>query len=136
MYLYRVVSLKGFYRSHILASCLMEAPKGGMGDGIPVLPPWLWPWDLVICSNQPSHLGGSEVKICLQGRRPAFNPQVGKILWRRAWQPTPVFLPEESHGQRSLAGYSPWGRRSWTQLRDQSKPNRSGIRPSHLKTHS
>ena len=32
---------------------------------------------------------------------------VGKILWRRKWQPTPVFLPGESHGQRSLAGYSP-----------------------------
>ena len=29
--------------------------------------------------------------------------------WRRKWQPTPVFLPGESHGQRSLAGYSPWG---------------------------
>ena len=29
--------------------------------------------------------------------------------WRRAWQPTPVFLPGESHGQRSLAGCSPWG---------------------------
>ena len=36
---------------------------------------------------------------------------VGKIPWRRAWQPTPVFLPGESHGQRSLAGYSPWGRK-------------------------
>ena len=35
--------------------------------------------------------------------------QVGKIPWRRKWQPTPVFLPGESHGQRSLAGYSPWG---------------------------
>ena len=34
-----------------------------------------------------------------------------KILWRRKWQPTPVFLPGESHGQRSLAGYSPWGRK-------------------------
>ena len=34
-----------------------------------------------------------------------------KIRWRRAWQPTPVFLPGESHGQRSLAGYSPGGRR-------------------------
>ena len=34
---------------------------------------------------------------------------VGKVLWRRKWQPTPVFLPRESHGQRSLAGYSPWG---------------------------
>ena len=33
----------------------------------------------------------------------------GKIAWRRAWQPTPVFLPGESHGQRSLVGYGPWG---------------------------
>ena len=34
---------------------------------------------------------------------------VGKTPWRRAWQPTPVFLPGEFHGQRSLAGYGPWG---------------------------
>ena len=34
---------------------------------------------------------------------------VRKIPWRRAWQPTPVLLPGESHGQRRLAGYSPWG---------------------------
>jgi len=38
-----------------------------------------------------------------------FDPWVGKIPWRRAWQPTPVFFPGESHRQRSLAGYSPWG---------------------------
>ena len=36
------------------------------------------------------------------------GPWVGKIPWRRAWQPTPVFLPGESHGQGSLVGYSPW----------------------------
>ena len=40
-----------------------------------------------------------------------FDPWVGKILWQGAWQPTPVFLPGESHGQRGLAGYSPWGRK-------------------------
>ena len=34
---------------------------------------------------------------------------LGKIPWRRKWQPAPVFLPGKSHGQRSLAGYSPWG---------------------------
>ena len=34
---------------------------------------------------------------------------VGKVPWRRAWPPTPVFFPGESHAQRSLAGYSPWG---------------------------
>ena len=37
-----------------------------------------------------------------------FDPWVGKLPWRRKWQPTPVFLPGEFHGQRSLAGYSPW----------------------------
>jgi len=36
-----------------------------------------------------------------------FDPWVEKILWRRAWQPTPVFLLGEPHGQRSLVGYSP-----------------------------
>ena len=44
-----------------------------------------------------------------QCRRCGFNPRVGKIPWIRKWQPTPVFLPGKSHGQRSLAGYSPWG---------------------------
>ena len=38
-----------------------------------------------------------------------FNPWVGKIPWRRKWQPTPVLLPGKSHGQRSLVGNSPWG---------------------------
>ena len=42
-------------------------------------------------------------------RKQGFDPWVRKILWRRAWEPTLVFLPRESHGQRSLAGYSPRG---------------------------
>ena len=41
--------------------------------------------------------------------RPGLNRWVGKIPWRRAWQPTPVFLPWESHRQRSLVDYSTWG---------------------------
>ena len=44
-----------------------------------------------------------------QCRRRGFDPSVGKIAWRRKWQPTPVFWPEESHGHRSLVGYSPRG---------------------------
>ena len=47
--------------------------------------------------------------ICLQGGRPGFDPWVEKIHWRRKWQPTPEFLPGESHGRRSLVGYSPRG---------------------------
>ena len=48
-----------------------------------------------------------------QDRRLGFHPWVGKIPWRWKWQwqPTPVFLPGKSYGQRSLAGYSPRGRR-------------------------
>ena len=54
--------------------------------------------------------GGSEDKesACNAGD-PAFNPWGGKIPWRRKYQPTPVFLPGEFHGQRSLVGNSPWG---------------------------
>ena len=46
---------------------------------------------------------------CRRHKRLRFDSWVGKIPWRRKWQPTPVFLPGESHGQRSLAGYSAWG---------------------------
>ena len=46
---------------------------------------------------------------CRKQKRPGFDPWVGKTPWRRKWQPTPAFLPGESHGQRSLAGYSPLG---------------------------
>ena len=48
---------------------------------------------------------------CRRGKRCGFDPWIGKIPWRRAWQPTAVFLPEEFHGQRSLVAYSPWGRK-------------------------
>ena len=54
----------------------------------------------------------------LSGKDPAcqhrgceFDPWIMKIPWRRNWIPTPVFLPGNSHGQRSLVGYSPWGQR-------------------------
>ena len=45
---------------------------------------------------------------CGRYRRHWFNSWVRKIPWRREWQPTPVFLPEATHGQRSLSSYSPW----------------------------
>ena len=43
--------------------------------------------------------------------RDQFNPWVRKIPWRRAWHLTPVFFPGEFHVQKSLVGYSPWGRK-------------------------
>ena len=51
-------------------------------------------------------------------RRHRFYPWVRKISWRKAWQPTPLFLPGESHGQRSLAGYSPQGHKELETLNE------------------
>ena len=54
--------------------------------------------------------GGSDCKKSVSNAGdPGLIPRSGRPPWRRKWQPTPVFLPAESHGQRSLAGYSPWG---------------------------
>ena len=54
---------------------------------------------VLVIKNLPANAKNTE--------RLRLQPWVGKILWRRVWQPTPVFLPEESHAQRSLEGYSP-----------------------------
>ena len=79
-------SLSGSYKEHL--PCLKL-----------VLAQWQW-------------LGGKEpTSQCRRHRRCGFDPWAGKIPWRRKWQPTPVFLPGESHGGRSLVGYSPWGHR-------------------------
>ena len=48
---------------------------------------------------------------CGRHKRRGFQPWVGKIPWRRAWKPVPVFLPGESQGQRNLMGYRPRGHR-------------------------
>ena len=57
----------------------------------------------LVVKNRPANLGDS--------KRHKFDTWVRKIPWRRAWQPTPEFLPGESHGQRHLVGYSQWGRK-------------------------
>ena len=48
-------------------------------------------------------------RICLQCRRPGFDPWDEKVPWKREWHPTPIFLAGEFHGQGSLVSYSPWG---------------------------
>ena len=60
---------------------------------------WGFPGGSVV-KNPPASAGDGQMQ---------FDPWVGKIPWRRAWQPTPVFLPRKFLGQRSLVGYSPWG---------------------------
>ena len=66
----------------------------------------------VFCNSRPTLFpGGVSDKEpacqCRRCKRHGFDPWAGKIPWRKAWQHTPVFLIGESHGQRSLAGYSP-----------------------------
>ena len=55
--------------------------------------------------------GRTDKESTCQHRRPGFDSWIRRIPWSRKWQPTPVFLPGKLHGQRSLVGYSPWGRR-------------------------
>ena len=64
------------------------------------------------------------------GRSLGFDSWVGKIPWRQEWQPTPVFLPGESYGQKSLAGCSPWGRKKsdtteWLTLKRVTLPRKT-----------
>ena len=62
----------------------------------------MWAFQVVpVVENPPASVG--------RRKRCGFGPWVGKIPWRRAWQPTSVSFPGESHAQRSLVGYSPWG---------------------------
>ena len=89
----------------------------------------------------PDGAGGKE-STCWCRRR-GFDPWVRKIPWRRKWQPTPVFLPGESHGRRRLTGNSPWGFKELDtaeyghmQSRDLTKcPNRDTIVWLRIGTH-
>ena len=56
----------------------------------------------------PGDVNGKEPTCqCRKRKKLRFDPWIGKILWKRVWQPTPEFLPGEAHGQKSLEGYSP-----------------------------
>ena len=68
----------------------------------------------ILCNHIQWHITLIQLSWCLTGKesscpckRRGFDPWVGKIPWRRKWQPIPVFLPGEFHGQRNLVGYSP-----------------------------
>ena len=76
-------------------------------------------WLIHVCINNRKHrllnrgfpggISGKEPTCqCRRHKRHRFSPWVGKVPWRRKWQPTPVFLPGESHGQKNLVDYSPY----------------------------
>ena len=77
--------------------------------------PSLWPlcmtfiWAIVDGAS----LVAQTVKNPPEMQATGIDPWVGKIPWRRTWQPTLVFLPQESHGQGSLVGYSAWSPKEW-----------------------
>ena len=79
--------------------------------------------DLCLISRLLGFSDGSGKESACQCRRCGLNPWVGKIPWRKKLEPIPVLLPGESHGQRSLAGYSPSGRKSRTRLSDFATSN-------------
>ena len=64
----------------------------------------------MVCLGFPTDSAGKE-STCSAVDTGDASSIPGKIPWRRKWHPTPVFLPEKSHGQRSLVGYSPWDRK-------------------------
>ena len=84
-----------------------------------------------VCCAYASYLGCSVGKEsicnagdCLPCTRPRFSLWFGKISWRRKWQLTPVSLPGKFHGQRSLVGYSPWGRQE-SDMTEHTDPSQS-----------
>ena len=84
-----ISQLREFLELFLKISLFFSSETGNILQGLPW---WLRQW-----------------RICLQCKRPGFDLWVRKIPWRRAWLPTPVFLPGESHGQRSLVDCNPWG---------------------------
>ena len=73
---------------------------------------------------------------CRRHRRLGFNPWVRKTPWRRKWQPTSLFLPRKSYGQRNLEGYSPWGHRVRHTRREQRPHMLRGAANTHTHTHT
>ena len=93
-----------------------EAWRGAV-HGVAKSQTWLSNWTELIFQNilfNVSHAALVEKNLPASGgdkTDAGWIPGSRKFPWRRAWQPTPVFLPGESHGQRSLAGYSLWGQK-------------------------
>ena len=74
------------------------------------------------------HSGKETASQWSRHRAPGFNLWVRKILWRRKWQPTPVFLPGKFHGQRILVGFSPWGLKDLDTAKHLSKQTKKTVR--------
>ena len=86
--------------SHVCSLSVLHPIANTLGS-------WCLEWSDSWASGFPGGASGKETSCqCCRCKRHESNPWIRKIPWRRAWQPTPVFLPGESYGQRSLPGYS------------------------------
>ena len=88
-------------------------------------------------SDQPNMIMGTSLVAQMVKRLPTMRETqvqswVGKISWRRKWQPTLVFLPGKSHGRRNLVGYSPWGAKCQTRLSDLTNKYDMQVRKQQL----
>ena len=100
-------SVHGFLQARILEWVAIPSPEDFPNPEIKPMSPALQADSLL---SEPDGASGKEPSCqCRRYKRPGLSPWVGEIPWSRKWQPTPVFLPGESHGQRSLVGYTPWG---------------------------
>ena len=114
------------------ASRPIPAPRSSRSTGLSSLSytaasPHLSAYILWCVCGLPRWLSGKES--AWQCRRCRFDPWVRKIPWRRKCQPTPEFLPGESHRQRSLVGYSPWGHR---ELDNSEQQRKMGVGLPHI----
>ena len=92
-------------------------------------------WICLLGSYPMWHSGKESACQCRRYKRCGFNPWVRKIPWRRKRQPSSVLLPGKSHGQKSLAGYSPWGHRVRHNLATkQQQTHLGGLHPHDLIT--
>ena len=109
--------------SHALRSCHSAAAAAAKQTSLNAV-------NMLMCF--PGGASGKELTCqCGRCKRHGFNPWLRKIPWRRAWQPTPVFLPGESHGQRSLEGCSPQSLPGQTQLKRLSTDTQICLCVSH-----
>ena len=110
----------------ILTGLPLQTPPLQIGSHFEVLQVNTSTTELAVGAVAYGSSGKESTYQCRRHRRLGFHPWMGKSPWRR--QPTPIFWPGESHGQRSLAGYSPWGLK-------ESDPTEHTHTHAHMHTH-
>ena len=116
----------------------LTAIEGGYSSVTRKYSAWMYFNTIQMCRNFPHGSAGKE-SACNAGDTGGvsmFNPWVGKIPWRRKWQPTPVFLPENSFGQRNLADYGPKSLKGLDMTEAAKQAHMCGLNKRDLFSHS